>query len=222
MWSDSSSHEIQPHRALQIKQDDKFFCRLMSKETSMSNSSSMVYYGSASGAIPFMWESHPGTPKHPSPHTSLPPLTPPPSYHSSLNSKSKPVPKKNSKSTLFSSIVRKLINAAPRINHASPSPCSLWSSPSWSSLHGSSPSANASMNRKLSHRLRGYFSCSCSISPVHNCMDDERLRSAASTLCFGIKPRTPNGIRGGRSMIKMKKALLSFVSYDWSGQVTIP
>ncbi|KAG8480781.1 hypothetical protein CXB51_025447 [Gossypium anomalum] len=210
MWSGSSSHEIQPHKALQIKLDDKFFCRLMSKETSMSNSSSMVYYGSASGAIPFMWESHPGTPKHPSPLTSLPPLTPPPSYHSSLNSKSKPVPKKNSKSTLFSSIVRKLISAAPRINHASPSPSSLLSLSSRS---------NASMNRKLSHRLRGYFSCSCSISPVHNCMDDddhagERLRSSASTLCFGIKPRTLNEIRGGRSMIKMKKALLSFVSYD--------
>ncbi|PPR84080.1 hypothetical protein GOBAR_AA36634 [Gossypium barbadense] len=195
MWSDSSSHEIQPHKALQIKLDDKFFCRLMSKETSMSNSSSMVYYGSASGAIPFMWESHPGTPKHPSPHTSLPPLTPPPSYHSSLNSKSQPVPKKNSKSTLFSSIVRKLIS-----DRSKDKPC-------------------FSFTIKLSHRLRGYFSCSCSISPVHNCMDDddhagERLRSTASTLCFGIKPRTLNEIRGGRSMIKMKKALLSFVSYD--------
>ncbi|KAI3800015.1 hypothetical protein L1987_35321 [Smallanthus sonchifolius] len=42
----------------------------------------VLYYGSASaGSVPFMWESQPGTPKHALTESSLPPLTPPPSYH---------------------------------------------------------------------------------------------------------------------------------------------
>ncbi|KAK1409289.1 hypothetical protein QVD17_35815 [Tagetes erecta] len=41
----------------------------------------LLYYGSASaGSVPFMWESQPGTPKHALAESSLPPLTPPPSY----------------------------------------------------------------------------------------------------------------------------------------------
>ncbi|KAI3705001.1 hypothetical protein L1987_75231 [Smallanthus sonchifolius] len=42
----------------------------------------VLYYGSAAaGSVPFMWESQPGTPKHALTESSLPPLTPPPSYH---------------------------------------------------------------------------------------------------------------------------------------------
>ncbi|XWS56963.1 hypothetical protein CRYUN_Cryun09bG0130800 [Craigia yunnanensis] len=202
MLSDSTSRELQPQKGLQIKQDDKFFSRLMSKETSMANSSCRVYYGGASGAVPFLWESQPGTPKHPSCDTTLPPLTPPPSYHSSFKSKSKQ--KKSMKPTLLSSIFPRLIT--PRKIHASPSSSqsstssySSLSSWSWSSLlgSGSSPSANSSMNRKLFHRRRSYFSCSR--SPVHNCMDDddeEGLGSPTSTLCFGVKRRNLNEFRG--------------------------
>ncbi|KAM3234189.1 hypothetical protein P3L10_019548 [Capsicum annuum] len=39
-----------------------------------------VYYGNAPLAIPFKWESQPGTPKVKILETPLPPLTPPPSY----------------------------------------------------------------------------------------------------------------------------------------------
>lgn len=47
----------------------------------------LLYYGSASaGSVPFMWESQPGTPKHALTESSLPPLTPPPSYHQFSNS----------------------------------------------------------------------------------------------------------------------------------------
>ncbi|XVF24373.1 hypothetical protein REPUB_Repub13aG0122600 [Reevesia pubescens] len=221
MLSDSSSYELQqPQKGLQIKQDDKFFSRLMSKETSMANSSCRVYYGGASGAIPFMWESQPGTPKHPCSDTTLPPLTPPPSYHSSLKSKS--MQKKNLKLTLLSSIFPRLIT--PRKNHASPSSSSA-STPSlssWSSLHGSgsSPSAYSSMNRKLFHRRSSYFSCSR--STVHDCKDDddeEGLGSPTSTLCFGVKRRNLNKFRGCQSMVNIKKALLSIVSH-LSGQGT--
>ncbi|KAL6126824.1 hypothetical protein ACLB2K_074869 [Fragaria x ananassa] len=50
--------------------------KLVAKETSVANSSCRVYYGAAAGAVPFMWESQPGTPKHTLSETSLPPLTP--------------------------------------------------------------------------------------------------------------------------------------------------
>ncbi|GMI80298.1 ALTERED SEED GERMINATION 8 [Hibiscus trionum] len=227
MLSDSANfHEIQPHHnALQINQDTKFFTRLMSKETSMANSPSTVYYGGAPVAIPFNWESHPGTPKHPSSVATFRPLTPPPSYHSLLKSKPKPKPvtKKSVKpSTVLGSIFRKLI--APRKkNHASSpsSSPSLSSLSSWSSLHGSSSSSSPSfMNRKVFHRGRSYLSCSCSRSPIHNCMDDDdddvdRLGSSAKTLCFGAKVKPKNRIefKGSQSMVKMKKALVSFVSH---------
>ncbi|KAK8998950.1 hypothetical protein V6N11_070129 [Hibiscus sabdariffa] len=225
MLSDSGNfHDIHlDHKALQIKQGNKFFTRLMSEETSMANSSSMVYYGGASVAVPFDWESRPGTPKHPSSVTALPPLTPPPSYHSSFKSKPKPksVAKKSLKpSTILGSIFRKLI--APRKNHtSSPSSSpSLSSFSSWLSLHGSSSSSSSSfMNRKILHRGRSYLCCSCSRSPVHNCMDDDddinRLKSSSPTLCFGVKVKSKNRIesRGSQSMVKMKKALLSFVSH---------
>ncbi|ESQ40033.1 hypothetical protein EUTSA_v10014604mg [Eutrema salsugineum] len=43
----------------------------------------IYYYDGAAGSIPFEWESHPGTPKHPSSELPPPPpLTPPPSHFS--------------------------------------------------------------------------------------------------------------------------------------------
>ncbi|KAE8714726.1 putative Structural maintenance of chromosomes protein 1 [Hibiscus syriacus] len=199
MLSDSNGDELHRHqKGLQIKQDDKFFTRLMSKETSTANSSCRVYYGGASGAVPFIWESHSGTPKHPSSDTSIPPLTSPPSYNSSLNSKSKH--KKGFKPTFLTSIFPRLIyagktQASPSSSRSSISSSSSFSS--WPSLHhsGSSALSKTSLNRKMR-----YFSCSRSL--VHDCMDDddnhvdEGLGSPTSTLCFGIKPRNLNGFKG--------------------------
>ncbi|XP_054779668.1 uncharacterized protein LOC129287507 [Prosopis cineraria] len=62
--------------SFQIKQDDQFFCRLLSKESSLSCQSFRV-----SLAIPFEWESEPGTPKRPFSETPFPTLTPPPCYY---------------------------------------------------------------------------------------------------------------------------------------------
>ncbi|KAK4253388.1 hypothetical protein QN277_010706 [Acacia crassicarpa] len=64
----------------QIKQDDQFFCRLLSKESSVSYPSFRV-----SLAIPFEWELEPGTPKSPFCETTFPTLTPPPCYHFQTN-----------------------------------------------------------------------------------------------------------------------------------------
>lgn len=73
-------HELLPNKSFQMnKQDNKCVSRLISKETSIVNSSCRVYYGEAA-AVPFEWESQPGTPKHTLSETTLPPLTPPPSY----------------------------------------------------------------------------------------------------------------------------------------------
>ncbi|KAM7271413.1 hypothetical protein ACFE04_030627 [Oxalis oulophora] len=89
MSSTPISHELPLPKPQIIKEDDKFFSKLISKEKSMVNASTRIYYGGASSSIPFNWETTPGTPKHrlfDNDTTTLPPLTPPPSYYT--NSKS--------------------------------------------------------------------------------------------------------------------------------------
>lgn len=145
----------------------KIFPRLLSKETSLANSSFRVlYYGGASGAVPFTWESQPGTPKHTLSAASLPPLTPPPSYYSNSISNSM---KKSSKPNLLYAIFPKL---SPRKALVSPSPSSSLSSVSFSSLsswsssiysvspkYHRSPTSTLSFGarRKGSNRFRGCY-----------------------------------------------------------------
>ncbi|XP_059654834.1 uncharacterized protein LOC132301611 [Cornus florida] len=94
----------------------------------MTNPSFRVYYG-VSGAVPFMWESQPGTPKHTSCDTSLPPLTPPPSYYfNNINTNSTKSSRSEFLNALWLRINRK--KARVTVSHASPS---LSSSSSWSS-----------------------------------------------------------------------------------------
>ncbi|KAF3327388.1 hypothetical protein FCM35_KLT07506 [Carex littledalei] len=64
---------------LHIKKENKFFARLLSKEISLSTPSFRIY-GVAPTSVPFVWESEPGTPKVADSATSIPPITPPPSY----------------------------------------------------------------------------------------------------------------------------------------------
>jgi hypothetical protein len=69
------------------KQGSKLHAKMLSKEAAaqLAVPSFRVYYSVASaGAVPFLWESQPGTPKNDSPSAAaLPPLTPPPSYYAS-------------------------------------------------------------------------------------------------------------------------------------------
>ncbi|XP_057431071.1 uncharacterized protein LOC130723941 [Lotus japonicus] len=170
MVNDSSNHHHHhsAEMSFRIKQDSRFFSRLMSKETSSANSSSRVfYYGEKSvAAVPFLWEEQPGTPKHPLSETSLPPLTPPPSYYS--NSKSG-VNRRNSRASAISSVLMRF--AGSRKSLVSPS--SSWSpdssvsssSSSWSlpfssspSFSGSrSPSSSAPLKHKRSNGFRGCY-----------------------------------------------------------------
>lgn len=87
--SQMRSSSAATRQELHIKQDDKFFSKLLSKEASTANPSFRVYYGDVSGAVPFTWETQPGTPKHAllSDSSSLPPLTLPPAYYDSRVSK---------------------------------------------------------------------------------------------------------------------------------------
>ncbi|XP_044509494.1 uncharacterized protein LOC123228237 [Mangifera indica] len=196
----TATHE----KSLQIKQDDKFFTRIMSKEASVANSSSMIYYGGASRSVPFMWESQPGTPKHQFSDTALPPLTPPPSYHS------------NSKMILQKKVNKpKPLNAIcpsrfTKNSHVSPNSLSSWSCASFSS--SSSWSSSRSINSNFQRRC---ISCS-SRTRMHYNMDDQEDHqgqgSPTSTLCFGgAKAKSSNGGRARYSLANMKNAFFSIV-----------
>ncbi|KAK7320564.1 hypothetical protein VNO77_30157 [Canavalia gladiata] len=129
------ANQVSIEKSFRIKQDDGFFSRLMAKESSMGNTSSRVfYYGATSIAVPFTWEAQPGTPKHPSSETSLPPLTPPPSYYSNSMSGNK---RRNSRANIFSWILPRFVGSR-KGHHVSPSSSrssSSSSSSSWSLVY---------------------------------------------------------------------------------------
>ncbi|CAN6337308.1 unnamed protein product [Urochloa humidicola] len=78
-----------PQSPLRITHDGEFYARLLTKESSLGNPSFRYYYGAGPGAVPFVWESQPGTPKDAYSSSSrmmlgaaaAPAITPPPSYH---------------------------------------------------------------------------------------------------------------------------------------------
>ncbi|KAK4363568.1 hypothetical protein RND71_018809 [Anisodus tanguticus] len=170
---DNRSHH-HPADFLLIKQDDKFFSRLLSKESTVKGESSFRYYyrGGSSGSIPFVWESQPGTPKHKFSDTSLPPLTPPPSYQTNAHLKSL---KKQTKSNFFLSILPKISSKSITFSPSLTSP-SVSSSCSSSFSMSSVPTTSYSNQRKYGSRSEvGEY-------------DQEKLQipdSPTSTLCFG-------------------------------------
>jgi hypothetical protein len=78
-----------PQSPLRITHEGEFYARLLTRESSVGNPPSFRYYGAGTGAVPFLWESQPGTPKDAySSRTMLtaaaavlPVITPPPSYY---------------------------------------------------------------------------------------------------------------------------------------------
>ncbi|KAL2330611.1 hypothetical protein Fmac_018192 [Flemingia macrophylla] len=171
----SSKPELPQKTSLQINQDDKFFCRLLSKESSMSDPSFRVAV-----AVPFVWESQPGTPKYTFSRDTLPPLTPPPSYYATHATKVKPV-KKHSKFNHLLALFPKL-NLKKTIN-LSPSPPSSLSSPSpslWSSLDSSKVVPEGRPGRKR------FLSFGSSFDFRGEDEEEGGANSPTSTLCFGI------------------------------------
>ncbi|CAL0320353.1 unnamed protein product [Lupinus luteus] len=140
MPSDDANH-FSAEKSFRIKQNDRFFTRLMAKEISnnANTSSRVLYYGETSLAVPFIWEAQPGTPKHPLLETSLPPLTPPPSYYSNSKSISKSRRNYSKASIFFSRVFSRFGGGLRRKDHVSPSSISSSWSPS-SSLSTSTSS----------------------------------------------------------------------------------
>ncbi|XP_068640978.1 uncharacterized protein [Aristolochia californica] len=189
-----------PSSTLQIVKDDKFYGRLLSRETSAANNSCRVYYGVAAGAVPFMWESQPGTPKNPISSSALPPLTPPPSY---LFKPKKNSTKRHSKSNLFMTMLPKLYL---RRSQFSSSPSSTFSS--LSSLSIPSSPAPSSSSSSLNYHGRSRFSSPRSSFSSHGDEEDLDDHSPTSTL------------RGCYSMVIMKNALSSIIRSHGSAQGT--
>nr|XP_043616080.1 uncharacterized protein LOC122587998 [Erigeron canadensis] len=146
----------------------------------------VLYYGDASaGSIPFMWELHPGTPKHATIESTPPPLTPPPAllFHHKNNEKynmNNNSPNKQSLRTLFRTI-------SARKSHVGVS---------------SSDSSISYDSSKQSTSLRSLFLASSSSREVHVPSSSFSLPSSpwtednggvggddddspTSTLCFG-------------------------------------
>ncbi|CAN6332661.1 unnamed protein product [Urochloa humidicola] len=79
-----------PQSPLRITHDGEFYARLLTKESSgLGGNPSFRYYGAGPGAVPFVWETQPGTPKDAYSSSRMlaaagaaaPAITPPPSYH---------------------------------------------------------------------------------------------------------------------------------------------
>ncbi|KAL3369242.1 hypothetical protein AABB24_009857 [Solanum stoloniferum] len=207
MTSDGADNDRRPQYLqdfLLIKDDDKFFSRLLSKENSNKGESSFrfYYYGgsSSSSSIPFHWESEPGTPKHKFSNSTLlnPPLTPPPSYNNNINNQSLNVhlnslqKLRSNKPKFYRSIFSKRITS--------------------SSIASLSPSSSRSSSFSMSSMpLFAYSSNLTNFeSNPHVAIDD----SPTSThKCFGSthENKSKRFRVSYYSMRKVKKLLLSFI-----------
>ncbi|KAJ0087775.1 hypothetical protein Patl1_31506 [Pistacia atlantica] len=184
----SKSTEVSQN-SIQIKEDNKFFSRLLSKDTSMANPSFRVYYGGVSGAVPFLWESQPGTPKCKMfSETTLPPLTPPPCYYSNSKIDKKPVKKHQSRSLSLLHILFPKMNRKKTKNvSSSSSSSSLSSSSSWSSSSTFSIVVSITSPLKKYRHARSRFSSRR--SSFDSGIEDEEpaFGSPTSTLRFKLR-----------------------------------
>ncbi|PWA77920.1 hypothetical protein CTI12_AA219600 [Artemisia annua] len=152
----------------------------------------VLYYGNAS-SVPFMWESHPGTPKHATTESSLPPLTPPPAYN-------------------FFSQTYKSSNQPTSLRTLFLSP-SVKNNPHSSTSDSSISSYDSSL--KTTTSLRSLFLDSSSrkghVGSV-NCGEDSG--SPRSILCFG------GGSRKVNRMKKVKNVLMSIGSHGKTHKIS--
>ncbi|CAI9767570.1 unnamed protein product [Fraxinus pennsylvanica] len=175
---------------MEIKLNDNF----LSRENSNGEASfRILYYGGAAGAVPFMWESQPGTPKQSISDAPLPPLSPPPSYQLSPQMKSM---HKLSKSHVFHSIF-----GSKKMNVSS----SFSSSPSSSSRSSSYSLTSTPMNRSFTRRhLR-----SAPRSGLDEDTVDKGANSPTETSCFGTGDGSSRRFGSFSRMKTVKKAFLS-------------
>ncbi|KAJ6349142.1 hypothetical protein OIU77_006680 [Salix suchowensis] len=182
-----------PQNSLKLNQDDKkVFSKRLARDFTVSNLNTEDYHVGASVAVPFTWESQPGTPKIMFRENPLPPLTPPPSY-SYKNPKR--AAKKFSKSNILDSIFPKCSTRKanlPVSPAASSSSSSSKLSPSWSAKC-SVPSSPARVPKSrgsyhgISSRSRRYIDSRKTMLDHLDDQDrDNECESPVSTLCFGF------------------------------------
>ncbi|GAB2288212.1 hypothetical protein Dimus_022554 [Dionaea muscipula] len=212
--TNNTPHQL-PQRPPEIKQNDKFFSRLLAKEQNNNRAaespSFRVYYGTATGSVPFMWESQPGTPKHTLAGTTLPPLSPPPSYNTKSHEKSSAKRRRSQVLKLLASffprqpLVRRNAHVTPT------SPVSVFRSSLSSSSSSSSFSSRTGKPIFLRRRRRRFLLFSRTASPFHSEMsaaeeeEDVHHGSPTPALCFS------GSGRGCGRMGSVKVALRSFV-----------
>ncbi|KAL8093134.1 hypothetical protein AgCh_035136 [Apium graveolens] len=167
----------------EIKQDDKFFTKLVSKETSIANPS---FRSGVSVAVPFVWETQPGTPRHklfPNPDSLPPTLTPPPSYYFTPTPNHGNLNKKHSKSKLLNFLLLRIIHfkKGTQVTMSPSSPFSFSPSPSSSSSLSSYSSGNSSMPSKIGRGRRRRL---LSMGSVFDDDFEVSMPRSKSVLCF--------------------------------------
>ncbi|TXG58943.1 hypothetical protein EZV62_016772 [Acer yangbiense] len=201
----------------QKEEEDKYYLSSRSSPSSIlskENNPSFRFYNNYDGAVPFLWESRPGTPKCSFNETTLlPPLTPPPSYYY-FNSNKKPSSSSSSSSRSRSS---KLLHVLfPKMMNLKKSNSSVSSSSSSSSFSSSSSSnlstvvpVSTSPKKYYLHRLRGGrrgLSFDSRVDYDHDQEEDIIGSSPTSTLCFfsigkgstSSRSSSSGGLLGGR------------------------
>lgn len=184
-----------PQKSLQLKQHDKKgSSKRVARDVSMASLSTEDYHVGASVAVPFTWESQPGTPKIRFRENPLPPLTPPPSYF--YNTPKRPT-ERPTKSSLLNSIFPKRstrktsLPASPASSSSSSSSSSRLSS-SWPATY-SVPSSPMKISRSRGgyngiSSPRQYFDDTRKTMPNHDGQEHENKycdEYPVSTLCFG-------------------------------------
>ncbi|KAL2899357.1 Histone-lysine N-methyltransferase H3 lysine-36 specific [Bienertia sinuspersici] len=167
---------------------------LLTREVSNLSNSSILeaeYHAQEPAAVPFVWESIPGTPKrHVSTKSSschefdhdlmLPPLTPPPSYQSQIKGRSSTttrVSKKKNQNDANNN-VNLIQSIFPRLSIKRDHPPTLSSSSSAKSSSPTSSISSSSSSSQSRQRLSFNYSSSPQIA------DEEEVGSPVSTLCF--------------------------------------
>ncbi|CAA2994352.1 uncharacterized protein LOC111392132 [Olea europaea var. sylvestris] len=188
-----SISEDHPMKFIRIKLEEIFSSRRLSTELSRRLSTELsicvdesfeVYYRDSSVGVPFLWESQPGTPKVKFRESPLPPLTPPPSFHST--------PRRNpSKTHLKSNLIHSFLpKISVKKSREQQSPSSSSSSSSWSPHSVPSSPFSTSSSREQQCRI------SSPRMSLHSKMDEDDYGSPTGTLCFSAGRRSNARSRG--------------------------
>ncbi|KAF7028080.1 hypothetical protein CFC21_040051 [Triticum aestivum] len=194
------------------RQGGKLLSRLLTRDSSAAAPSFRVYYGVASaGAVPFLWESQPGTPKNAVSDTTMPPLTPPPSYYAAGAGAAKKhaARKAAAGSNRFrpSRILGSILMATRRRGRTTPSgsPTSSFSSASTSS--SSSSYSASSFRRTTQSPMRAGGSSSSRLHSSSSSFSDEEETAMAT--CFRVRHESFRALKGCRVAVTVRSALAS-------------